>query len=136
MPGFLSTKFTYKVRDEGALYANLRGADSEFQNLARRRVRYYSNELLERVRATVAYDTGRMRRLVKRTISDSGLIFDAGWDADDFAREGEPFYPPFVEVGTFVQPAQPSLVPAWFWVQGRFRDALLSDFRKVGDRVK
>lgn len=138
MAGLLTAggvRLTFRVRDEAGTIANFRAQDGILQRAARRRVREAGRVWLEIVRRTVAVDTGRMRRLVKVVYSQSGLVFEGGWLASEFEAEGEEFYPPYVEVGTFRQRAQPSIVPAWLIVQGRLRDGLAADMRRAAVRA-
>lgn len=127
--------FKFAIRDEAGLIANFRAIDPRLQAAARRSVKRAGTRLRDIVHATVAYDTGRMHRLMRVDYSPAGLTFEAGWRAEDFLAEGEPFYPPFVEVGTYIMPAQPSLVPAWLEVQGRLRDDLADDMRRAANRI-
>ncbi len=128
-------RLTFAIRDEAGLRANFRGYDRQLTTDARRSVRRNAARWLAIVRATVAYDTGRMQRLVKVKLTPSGLVFEGGWDAADFEREGEPFYPPFVELGTSRQAAQPSIEPAWLEVQGRLRLDIAADMRRSINRA-
>jgi hypothetical protein len=117
------------------LRANFRAFDRQLTTNARRTVKRNGDRLLELIRAYVAFDTGRMLRLAKVTYSPSGLVFEGGWDAADFYKENEPFYPPFVELGTYRQAAQPSVLPAWQEIQGRLRDEIARDMRRSANRV-
>lgn len=68
----------------------------------------------DRQQQLVAVDTGRMKRLTRSVMREDGLRYEIGWLAEDFVAEGEDFYPPFPELGTVKQAAQPSLLPALF----------------------
>lgn len=135
--GFLAAgmRLTFGVRDEAGLVANFRAIDTRLQRDARASVKRNANRMLELVHAYVAFDTGRMLRLAKILMTPSGLAFEIGWLASDFYAEGEEFYPPFVELGTYRQAAQPSVLPAYLEVQGRLRDDLARDMRRAAVRA-
>lgn len=136
--GFLvaGMKLNFGVRDESALVANFRAIDRQLQRDVRRTVKRNAERMLELVHAYVAFDTGRMLRLAKILYTPSGLAFEIGWLAADFYAEGEPFYPPFVEIGTYRQAAQPSVLPAYLEVKGRLGDELARDMRRSAVRTR
>lgn len=128
-------ELTFKIRDATGIVANLRAKDRRLVTDVKRSVKRNGSRMLELVHAYVAFDTGRMLRLVKVIYSPSGLTFQCGWLAADFYAEGEPFYPPYVELGTSRMSAQPSLVPAWLEVQGKLRADVSRDMRRAANRV-
>lgn len=127
-------RLNFRIRDEQALYANFRAFDRTYVASVKRTVKRNGARMLELIRAYVAFDTGRMLRLARVDYSASGLTFEGGWSAQDFYAEGEPFYPPFVELGTSRMAAQPSLLPAYQEIQGRLREDLLRDMRRSVNR--
>lgn len=88
---------------------------------ARAAVHRAGENFLREVYPFVAFRTGRMLRLCKVSFSANEFSFEGGWDARDFEAEGQPFYPPFVELGTSRQAAQPSIEPAYRVVAGQLQ---------------
>lgn len=129
-------QLTFKIRDQSAIVGNFRAYDRQLQINLRRTVTRNSNRMLELIRAYVAFDTGRMLRLAKVVKSPSGLVFEGGWLAADFFNEGEPFYPPYVELGTSRMSAQPSLLPAYLETVGRLRSDIARDMRRSANRTR
>lgn len=125
----------FGVRDLSGLAANFRGVDARLRRDVRRTVARNAGRMLELVHAYVAFDTGRMLRLAKILMTPSGLAFEIGWLAADFYAEGEEFYPPFVEIGTYRQAAQPSVLPAYLEVKGRLSDEIARDMRRAAVRA-
>lgn len=85
---------------------------------------------LARQQELCAEDTGRMKRLTRSELRDDGFRYEMGWVGPDFAAEAQPFYPPFPELGTVKQAAQPSLLPALFEEEPRLLRALEAAFRR------
>lgn len=129
-------ELTFKIRDTAGIVANFRSMDRRLVTDVKRSVKRNGSRMLELVHAYVAFDTGRMLRLVKVIYSPSGLVFECGWLAVDFYAEGEPFYPPYVELGTSRMSAQPALLPAWLEVQGKLRSDISRDMRRSANRVR
>jgi hypothetical protein len=128
-------RLDFAVRVDGSL-ALLRRLGPKAKADLVKTVAQAGNRFLKIVRATVAYDTGRMHRLVKVSYSEGGYTFEGGWSADDFEAEGEPFYPPFVELGTSRQIAQPSIEPAYYEVAARLeRDVSAILRRNMGRKL-
>jgi HK97 gp10 family phage protein len=106
-------KLELSVRNASAVITNLRRLPDEAK-AAVREVVHDNGELCRELTAFLApRDTGFMAEHVTTIYSESGLVFETGWDVMDFVNEGKPFYPFFVEFGTETMAAQPSLTPAF-----------------------
>lgn len=81
-------------------------------------------------------DSGRMARLVRTVYSADKFSFETGWLEQDFAAEGEPFYPPYQEFGTRFMPAQPSLYPAYKATQPYYLDEIRAAVRAAIARMR
>lgn len=66
-------------------------------------------EIRDMAKTVSPYDTGRMMRSITLALSEQGLAFEVFYDPEHFARDGEPYYPVFVELGTRNMPARPTL---------------------------
>lgn len=66
---------------------------------------------LDYSRQIVPKDTRRMMRSLTINMSESGLTFILFYDPDTFDADGQPYYPLYVEYGTRLHPAQPTLEP-------------------------
>jgi hypothetical protein len=94
--------------------ASLGRYDRSTQDRLRAEMEASRQRAYETQQALCAVDTGRMQRLTRSEMRDDGFRYEMGWTEPDFAAEGQPFYPPFPELGTVKQAAQPSLLPALF----------------------
>lgn len=118
-----------------ATVVNLRKIDEIAQRECVDAVRRAGNRLVELVQRRVAYDTGFMHDNVRVEFTPKGYSFEGGWLEDDFERAGRPFYPPFVEFGTWKMPSQPSLLPAYDQVaaelQSDLADAIAANLERA-----
>lgn len=118
-----------------ATYIVLRKVDAIAQEESVAAVRRAGDAFLDIVHATVAYDKGFMHDNVRVEYSTRGYTFEGGWNEDDFAAAGLPFYPPFVEFGTSTQAAQPSIMPAYDQVAARLERDLASTLARSLERA-
>lgn len=113
MPRARGNEIDLKVRNASAVIANVHravgGVDRELRPVVERVSQYVAAMTYRRA----AVDTGFMREHIRRKITQKGLAFSVGWEADDFYGAGHPFYPPYVEFGTSRARAQPALLPSF-----------------------
>jgi HK97 gp10 family phage protein len=102
-----------EVRGATGLIANVRAFDRDCGMEIREAVARGGRETKELTQQFCPVDTGFMRDHVRDDYSPDGLTFTVGWKAEEFAAAGLPFYPPYVELGTSLMDAQPSLNPAF-----------------------
>lgn len=102
-----------EVRGITGLIANVRAFDRVAGREIRSAVKQGAKDTADLTRQLCPVDTGFMREHVRDDLSPDGLTYTVGWKAEEFAAAGLPFYPPYVQHGTSVSPAQPSLFPAF-----------------------
>lgn len=127
-------KFELGIRDARAVVANFRAADEALQLEVRDAVRRMADRTRRIARRIVPVDTGYMREHIKTILSPSGLAFEVGWDASDFAGAGKPFYPFFVEYGTRFMAARPTLGPAYAEAAPQFEREIAQAIRRAVNR--
>jgi len=116
------TAFELGIRDTSALVANFYKADREIERAMIRHVREIT-EIFDSVwESLTPVDTAFMVTHRHIRLTKSGLGFEAGWDASEFLNAGFAFYPFFQEFGTRMMAAQPSLGPAYRYIEPIFRD--------------
>lgn len=101
-----------EVRGITGLIANVRAFDRIAQREIKSAVAQGMEETVDLTQQLCAYDTGFMHDHVRGELSEGGYTYKVGWKEEDFTAAGHPFYPPYVELGTSVSPAQPALFPA------------------------
>jgi HK97 gp10 family phage protein len=108
-----SLKLTLGFRDARAIVANFYAADQRAQRELRVAVKSAGDFFHDLAYFLAPVDTSFMRDHLTTVFSDDGLVFEGGYRDSDFSAAGLPFYPPFVEDGTRLAPAQPHLRPAF-----------------------
>jgi HK97 gp10 family phage protein len=112
-----------------ATVANFSRASAEAAPRLAATARRGAEAVEERARAICPVRTGRMQRLIRSVFTESGLIFETGWFAEDFFAEREPFYPIYVEWGTRFMAAQPTIGPAFASVTPLYQQWVRDDVR-------
>lgn len=128
--------FELGTRNLAALVANFHKADEQLQHDLRVLASDYAEHTKELTRSYAPKDTHFMEEHVRVFMSESGLVWEVGWDASDFIEAGEAFYPWFQEFGTRSMNAQPSLGPASEQVFPVYRDAISDLVRESIDRLR
>lgn len=130
--------FELGIRDTSGLAANFHRADVGIESAMRALVQKHTAILDTVWESLTPVDTAFMVTHRHIRITRSGLGFEAGWDASDFFNAGHPFYPWFVELGTYKMRAQPSLRPAYRYVaplfQSDMRDVLRATIQRLDRR--
>jgi hypothetical protein len=101
-----------EVRGITGLIANVRAFDADCGREIRGAMRRGARDTKELTQQLCAVDTGFMRDHVRCELSPDELAYTVGWNPEDFAAAGLPFYPVWVELGSSLSPAQPALFPA------------------------
>lgn len=99
-------RFTVSTRRSAGLAANFYAADALAQQGARRVVKRHMNIFYSTTKAITPVDSGRMKRLLRKKLSEQGFTFQVGWDEQDFTDEEVPFYVIYVLFGTSKMPAR------------------------------
>lgn len=125
-------KLTFAVKNRSAVVANLRAADARLQAAVRREVKTSGEFTKELTQFLSPVRTGFMRDHVRTEYSADGLVYETGWDAEDFPKA---LYPVFVELGTRFMAAQPSLGPAHAYASEIFKRNLAAALKRAASRA-
>jgi HK97 gp10 family phage protein len=102
-----------EVRGLAGLLANFKGLQGDIATGLRRVSDRAGRDTVKLARQFVPKDTHRTKNAITYTLSEAGYTVHIFVDPEPFAADGEPYYPPYVERGTSVSPAQPFMFPAW-----------------------
>jgi hypothetical protein len=127
-------RLTFALRDSSAAQLVLGRKDRQFKAGVRKIVRAFAGEAHAIAFMLSAYRTGRMQRLLRVAFSTAGFAWRLGWRAIEFRREGQPFYAPWVVLGTSRQKKQDNLTPAFRHVRPRQTRALITFTRQWARR--
>lgn len=119
MPNGVRMKLS--VRNASAVVANFRAADAKLQARVREIVQENGKFARDLAQHLAPVKTGFLREHITTVYSESGLAFEMGWFAADFAEAGLAFYAEWVEHGTSRMAAQPSITPAFEQTVPRFK---------------
>lgn len=106
-----------EVRGITGFVANLHAYSRSVGTAVRAAVRQGGEDVEDLARQLAPVDTGRLRASIRTEYSEGGLTFRTGCEPAAFPGT---YYPPFVEFGTSVSPAQPFLFPAFEAVRPHF----------------
>jgi HK97 gp10 family phage protein len=119
---------TLSVRDATAVVRNLLAADKAAVEAIRKVTRRNGQKAYDIAQSLCPVDTGHMKEMMILEFTPDDLLYELGWDEQDFLSIGEPFYPPYQEYGTSRNAAQPSITPAYEEVHPQYQ-------REVGQEV-
>jgi len=115
---------TFDTSQLSAVVANFYSAEREVVRAAQDLVRRTGDAMKEIAQTISPVDTGFMRDHIRARYTEQGLAVSVGWLAEDFEEAGLQFYPPYVELGTSRQGAQPTIWPAYDEVAPQFEQEL------------
>jgi hypothetical protein len=138
----MSVRLTLSTRNIRGLIANIYAADAVTQRAVRRTVKKWGPRQQQLTAELAPYDvtTGpeafHMRDNVRLRYSDDGLIYEVGFDAEDFTEAGRPFYPIYTEFGTRFMAARPCVFPARDRIYPEYKADLSANVRAALRRRK
>lgn len=135
MSAYNSLHFELGVRNLQGLATVFHRADGEIEEGARALVEETAKDTRDLAYLIAPKRTHFLADHIKYWLTQSGLGFEVGWDATDFAEAGLDFYPVYVEFGTRFMEAQPSVGPAWDHNSPIFREKLATMMRQAIDRI-
>jgi hypothetical protein len=97
------------VRGQKAVIANMNNWRTNVLRRLRTHTAQTGVEVRDMAKTVSPYRTGRMRRSITLNLSPKGFAFEVFYDPQVFARDGEPYYAVFVELGTRLMPAWPTI---------------------------
>jgi HK97 gp10 family phage protein len=133
MYGALDLEFG--VRNTAGLAANFHAADRDVQDAMREIMDRGADLIVDITKQLVPRDTGFMGDHVAKRRVAGGLGYEVGWDASDFIAAGLAFYPVFVELGTRMMAAQPSLGPAYNYATPIIQQDARAILRRAIERI-
>lgn len=102
-----------EIRGMQGMIINFRKVSADTRKRVQKVTRLARNDTVKLARQLVPKDTRRMMRSITGDITSSGLTFVVYYDPQVFENEGQPYYPVYVEFGTSLQAAQPTLEPSF-----------------------
>lgn len=127
-----SLRFELGVRDAQALATNFRKRSDVMLDQIRDAVVRNGEETRDEAYKICPVDTSFMRDHIETVYSPDGFAYDTGWRADDFLKEGKPFYPWFVTQGTRFMAARPVLEPVFRITKAQLREDIKEILRRGG----
>lgn len=123
------------VSGQAGIIANL----YRFDRAAEREIIALNKRMMQRTKqiaeVIVPFDTGRMQESLTAELSAQGFTFTVKYDKAIFDRDGEPYYPYFVELGTRQHAAQPTLLPAYEVASAEYRPELRKALQRAIRRL-
>lgn len=117
----MARKARLQVEGLEGLVANLYASNQRAGRFIRATNRRSARQIENLARDLAPEDTGRLKRSMTHELSPDELVFTVFPDPAMYAAEGEPYYPPYVEFGTWKSPAQPFLFPAFEAIRPHYR---------------
>lgn len=117
------------VRESSGMAANFYKADRAVYDAIQRSSRNAGLLTKEITQQLSRVRTGFMRAHVTLNETPTGLVWEVGWNAEDFIDAGLPFYPVFQELGTRHITPMHALRDAFRYVQDVFGDELRDSIR-------
>lgn len=123
-----SSKVT--VRGQEAIIANLHRVSARTKRDLRITTDRYRREVVRTAKNICPVRTGRMRGSITGELSPQGYAFEVFYDPAPFIRDGQPYYPVYVELGTSRMPARPVLRWAYDAHELRYKAEIASVIRR------
>ncbi len=105
-------RMTLSTRNAGGVIANLFAKDAQIQQAVRTVVKSSGFRLQARAKQLAPVRTGFLKKNIRLRFTEDKLVYQVGWQSDDFSGSGQPDYFFFTEFGTRFMAARPCLFPA------------------------
>lgn len=118
-----------RVTNTSAVIANIYAFDRRAQ-VGMRNANLRAGEFCKHTaRQFVPVRSGRTYNAIDTDYGDAGLSFKTFVDPEPFVRDGEDYYPVYIEFGTRKRPATPFLLPAFRLTEPVLKAAIAREIR-------